>query len=447
MTRRSSVSLAAVLVIALAVAGVISAGSSSTNSAQVPNAFTVGSPIESTAFYCTGLSDASGGASGVVRMVNTASTARALTIDVGSNTGQIKQIQHEVGAYGVWSLNPATVVPGGSFGVGVTVTGGGVFGAEVTDSGTALAPCVASGVTQWYGAGFNTTVGSKTFISIYNPTSTAAVLNITTDSSSGYSAPARFQGLAIGGHSQVEIDLGSEIVNAVNVGVHVGVLRGSVVVTGVQLSGSLASFNPGVGSASAAAVFPLVTTVSGATAQIRVANPGATSATVTFKISLDAFSIHDETLTVSPYSSAIETITPNSAIPAHGYAMVRMSSTTPVYVALATGAGSDIALSSPGTPTSNYLVGDFAKVGFDGAVVTNTSSSALTVHFASAVGEAATASAPLDAGATAAISSLFASTLRATYVFVTASSPALLVTLTLPSRPAGQLVVAPLDGR
>ena len=447
MMHRWSSSLFAVLAIALAGVGLVSAAASSTNSANVPNAFTVATPIESSAFYCTGLSNASGGAEGTVRMVNTASTARALTIDVGSNTGPVKQIQREIGAYGVWSFNPANVVSGDSYGVAVTVEGGGVFGSEVTDSGTAVAPCVANGVTQWYGAGFNTTVGSKAYISFYNPTSTAAVLNISTDSPSGYAAPARFQGLAIGPHAQVEIDLGSQIVNTQNVGVHVDVLRGAVVINGVQLSGSLASFSQGVSSASTTMVFPLVTTTSGATAQIRVSNPGATSATVTFDFALDAFSIPSESVTVSPYSSAIETVTPNSAIPAHGYAVVHVHSNAPVYAALATGDGSDIALSSPGVPSSNYLVGDFANRGFDGAVVTNTSTSSLSLHFANAVGSSTPVSGQLAPGATASISSMYASSLHGAYVFVTGSSANLLVTLTLPSRPAGQLVVAPLDGR
>ena len=447
MTRRSPVPLLVVLVVALAGVGAISAVSSSANSPDAPNAFTISAPIESTAFYCTGLSNASGGVGGVVRMVNTTSSARALTIEVGSNTGQIRQIQREIGAYGVMSINPAAVVSGESFGVGVTITGGGVFASEVTDSSTAVAPCDSHGVTQWFGAGFNTTVGSKAYISLYNPSSTAAVLNISTDSPAGYSAPARFQGLAIGAHAQAEINLGTQIVNSQNVGVHVDVLRGALVINGVQLSGSLVSFNPGMTDVVNDAVFPLVTTVSGARAQIRVANPGSTPATVTFSVSLASFSIPPQTLTVGAYSSAAETITPNSAIPAHGYAVVHMRSTAPVYAALATGAGSDIALSSPGTPTSNYLVGDFAKVGFDAAAVTNTSTSSLTLHFANAVGSSAGGTVRLGAGQTATISSLFPPALHGTYVFVTASAPALLVSLTLPSRPAGQLVVSPLDGR
>ena len=445
--RRSQSALLAVLSLALIGVGAISAVSSSTNSADVPNAFTIAAPIESTAFYCTGLSSARGGVEGVVRMINTSSTARALTVEVGSNTGQIKQIQHEIGPYTVWSINPVSVVPGDSYGVSVTVSGGGVFGSEVTSSGAALAPCVSNGVTQWYGAGFNTVVGSKALISIYNPSSTAAVLNISTDSPSGYSAPARFQGLAIGAHSQAEVNLGSQIVNAQNVGVHVDVLRGDVVINGVEQSGSLASFNTGMSDVVTGATFPLVTTVVGATAQVRVANPGSTPATVTFAVSLGTFSIPHQSITVSPFSSTAVTFTPNSAIPAHGYAVVRMRASVPVYAALATGSGAAVALSSPGTPTTDYLVGDFAKVGFDAAVVTNTSTTSLSLHFASANGSSSTASGQLGAGQTAAISSYFATTLRGNYIFVTASSPSLLVSLTLPTRPAGQLVVAPLDGR
>jgi len=135
------------------------------------------------------------------------------------------------------------------------------------------------GITNWFAAGFDTTVGSSAILSVYNPTETPAVFNVSTFSSSGYVAPQRFQGYAVAAHSQAEIDLGTEIVDLSDVGVHVRVLRGTLDIVGLQKSGPTVSYNTGVEQALTTAIFPLVTTANNATAQIRFSNPGPTRRT------------------------------------------------------------------------------------------------------------------------------------------------------------------------
>ena len=49
----------------------------------------------------------------------------------------------------------------------------------------------------------------------------------------------------MGAHAQVELNLGTQIVNTTNVGVHVHVLRGALDIVGVQQSGSTVSLNAG----------------------------------------------------------------------------------------------------------------------------------------------------------------------------------------------------------
>jgi hypothetical protein len=271
-------------------------------------------------------------------------------------------------------------VHGDYFGVGAQVSGGGVVGVEVTRDHTSEAPCISTGITNWFAAGFDTTVGSSAILSVYNPTATPAVFNVSTFSSSGYVAPAKFQGYAVGAHSQAEINLGTEIVDLRDVGVHVRVLRGTLDIVGLQQSGPTVSFNTGVTEAATTALFPLVTTANNATAQIRFSNPGPTPANVTLAVTLAPYHVPNQTLTVPPYGSAVATITPNPAIPAASYASVAMSSSQPVIAALATGTGDDVALSAPGSPEPEVLVGDFTGHGFDEATLTNTSSRSITVN-------------------------------------------------------------------
>jgi hypothetical protein len=356
-------------------------------------------------------------------------------------------------AYQQYGFDPDVEIGGDYFGVGAQVSGGGVVGVEVAKGHTSEAPCISTGVTSWFASGFDTTVGSSAVLSVYNPTATPAVFNVSTFSASGYVAPAKFQGYAVGPHSQAEINLGTAIVDLQNIGVHVRVLRGSLDIVGLQQSGSTVSIDPGVSQPSTSAIFPLVTTANNATAQIRFANPGPTSIHVTLAVSLAPYHVPNQTLTLAPYGSAVASITPNSAIPAASYASVSMSASAPVVATLATGSGDDVALSAPPSSEPEYLVGDFTGDGFDAATLTNTSSHAIslsistlpisrTVHVSNTIVH-------LDGDTTESVKSALPglTDLRGVVMIVKASRPTLVVTLTLPTRPAGMTVVSGLDGR
>jgi hypothetical protein len=389
-----------------------------------------------------------------VILINTTNKSHEITIDHVSNLG-VGSFSNEMtlGAFEQFGFDPSTRVRGDYFGVGAQVSGGGVVGVEVTKDRTSEAPCISTGITNWFAAGFDTTVGSSAILSVYNPTATPAVFNVSTFSQSGYVAPQRFQGYAVAAHSQAEINLGIAIVDLRDVGVHVRVLRGSLDIVGLQKSGPTVSYNTGVEEPSTSALFPLVTTANNATAQIRLANPGPTPANVTLKVTLAKYHVPIQTVTVPPYGSAVASITPNSAIPAAGYASVAMSSSQPVIAALATGTGKGVALSAPPSPQLEYLVGDFTGRGFDQAVLTNTSSRSISISItrlsrnggAQSIGSQLRVAGDTTESVRSAAPSL--ANHRGVVMIVTASRPSLIVTLTLPTRPAGMTVVSGLDGR
>jgi hypothetical protein len=162
-------------------------------------------------------------------------------------------------------------------------------------------------------------------------------------------------------------------------------------------------------------------------------------------------------VSVPPYGTAIATLTPNPAIPAAGYATVAMHASEPVIASLATGSGNDIALTAPEQPESEFLIGDFTGLGFDAAALTNTSSHTLSVSYTmleptQAANGSATATyggTRLSADATSQLRTDFPAltSLRHVLLVVSASRPALLVTLTSPTTPAGTTMLAALDGR
>jgi hypothetical protein len=172
---------------------------------------------------------------------------------------------------------------------------------------------------------------------------------------------------------------------------------------------------------------------------------------VTVNVSLPPFTVTPLTLTVAPFTSGVVVLTPNPAIPAHGYASVSMTSSEPVIPTLATGAGSGIALSPALVPAKTFLLADFAGRGYDAATVTNTSSRTIGVTFSvEAKGSlpGPTGTIRLDADTTSSILGLFSgvTTFTGTTLLITASKAALLVSATLPTSPKGVTVVSPLYG-
>jgi hypothetical protein len=438
-----------VLASALVLVGVVSSLSKTPNPSSLPGGLGVAPNAESTALYCTGLSGDVGPLEGHVIFLNTTDAVRSVLVEVVNDLGQRAQVSVKVAAHATQLVSPITLLKGHSYALEAQVTGGGVVAQEVTRTGMAEVPCTSTGVTNWYGAGFDTLVGSSGELSIYNPTAAPADFNVAAYTAAGYSAPAPFQGLSVGAHSQMELNLGTQIVNTTNIGVHVSVLRGSVTIVGVQKSGAVVSLASGATSLAKTMWLPRVTTVTNAAAEIRVANPGPLSANVTEHVALSPYTIAPQSVTVAPYSSGEVIITPNSAIPANGYAAVTLTSSQPVFSSLASGTSAGIALWSPQRPSRDFLVSDFSSHGFDAATVTNTSTRSITVRFTTVGAQSMTGTATLTGHSTQNILSLFRglSTLSATTLTVQSSAPVLLVTTTLPSTPKGVDVVAALDGR
>ena len=449
MASRSRPPLLVVLALLLVLAGLTTLVRSS-NVAPKTSSLSLSSNANSTALYCTGLSGTTGSTVGHFTLLNTTDVTRQLNVQVVSDKGVTSLTSIKLGPHGDKEVVPQSEVKGSSFAVAVQVNGGGVVGEEVADS-SAEAPCVSSGTTNWYASGFDTTVGSTAGLSIYNPTATPAVFYIVTYSPSGYSAPAPFQGLAVGAHDQTVINLGSQIVNTADIGVRVRVLRGSIVINGVQESGSVTSFAQGQRTLTRSAWFPAVTTVNNARSQIRVVNPSSESVEVVANVMVANYTVAPQDLTIAPYASGDIVITPNSAIPAAGYASVRVKASAPVSMSLVTGSTLGSALSSLVAPSDDFIVADFTGKGFDAANVTNTSSRTLKVTFTTIPGPRGhkqTGEVQLAPEATERVLSVFGalSTLKGQTLLVTGSRSALLVSLTLPTTPAGVVVVSPLDG-
>ncbi|NNN08837.1 MAG: hypothetical protein HKL85_06535 [Acidimicrobiaceae bacterium] len=447
--RKSGLPLVATVVVGIALAGVISAKDSVSN--PVPNPGVTGPSAQSSALYCTGLTNAKGDLRGIVTFINTTSAKRQVVVHaVATNAAAAVATAFTLGPYARQVVTPTNLLVGGTYALAAQIDGGGVSAEQVVTRYGTQAPCVNEGVTTWYASGFDTTVGSAAILSIYNPTATAAVFNVTTFSPGGFLSPAPLQGVSVGPHAVLTLDLGSAIVATQNFGVQVNVLRGSLVIVGDQISRDTSSLNYGTSLLATSGTFPLVTTAKGSVAQVRIANPGPAPAKVTFTVKIKKFVVAPQSVAVAPYSSAMVSVTPNTAIPAAGEASLTMTSTQPVDATLATGTKNGLTLSPMGVAMSRAVLSDVTGGGFAQATVTNTSNAPTTVTWALLHHGSinSTGLTPLGAGQTVSLGQALGgrAKLQGATLVLTSATPVLAVNAILTTFPYGVTMAASLNG-
>jgi hypothetical protein len=428
------------------IAGSVAATLLSHPSNSVSTPVAVGPNVQSSALYCTGLTNAAGGLHGVVAFVNTTSHPRHVIARVtatGAKTAN--STTFVLGAHGRFLLQPDALVHGTTYAVAAQILGGGVDAGEVVTTEGVSAPCSSAGTTSWYGAGFDTTVGSKALLVIYNPTATASVFNIFTFSNAGYQAPAPLQGITVGPHAVITVNLGTYVVATGNVGVQVQVLRGSLVVAGDQLSGSVASMLSGSGHLDTRAPFALVTVARGAHTQIRISNPNPAPVSVGVTIHQSGFSLAPQTVAVPAFGTAKVVLAPNTAIAPTGLVSVVGNSTAPVSWSLSTGTSHGLLVSGLPLPGKEDVLSDVTGQGYSAAMIMNDSSTSERVGWRLFRAGRVVRSGywNLPARSTQSLGQLLGrrSELTNASLVVEASRPVIAMTATLPSHPLGIAVV------
>jgi len=429
--------LAVVLGAALVLTAIVSTFFTGSNPSQFAAGTQEASYAESTGLHCSGLT------SSAVTFFNTTSDSHKISVTWITSSGSTGSATSKLAAHAVWRVSEFG--KGSVFAAEAQINGGGVV-ASVDGANGLQSSCSSVGTTSWYGAGFDTKVGSTGELSIYNPTATAAVFNVSTFTVKGFIAPASFQGLSVGAHKLLVLDLGSQLVNTSNIGVHVKVLRGSLEILGIQKSGNSVSYYSGQNQASQQNWFPLVTTENKAAAQLRFANPTANPISVTVKISLPPYSVEPQSVIVAPFNVDAITITPNTAIPASGFAFVSSSSSAPLLTTLALGTSKGIMLNAPATPLSSLLLANFNASPVSKVVITNVSKQSVTVNSSLLTGSKSASRGSkflLKAGETVQVNLLNE---QAGQIFSTEKN-VLLVTSAFTTAPAGIALLSNLNSR
>jgi Family of unknown function (DUF5719) len=293
----------------------------SAGSSAAPSAL-VGAPdAESSAWYCTGATVASGTAPGSLVLTNTTRAPVGVDITAVSDSGALVHAAVGVPADGVVSPSVPSPSTGSWQADTVTVAGGGVAVSQSVDnsSGWSVAPCQSSTSATWYFAGGTTADSDGLFVSLLNPTSTPVVVDLSFITPTGAVHPINYQGVVLQPGQLVVENVASEVQNVSTVSTVVAARTGRVVASELQsFSGSSSGLSvvPGVAQPSPHWAIPQSEETSGGSSEIDVFDPGSSPEAVRVNLRLSSGPLAPLSETVAPGATWVIATNKQTRIPA-----------------------------------------------------------------------------------------------------------------------------------
>lgn len=203
--------------------------------APVPLSSVAPVSVESSAWYCAG-GTPTGSAAAAIELVNTTSRPAQAVISAVSDTGVRDRVGVRIPADAQVSEAPGDLVKGNFVAATVEVDGGGVLVTESVSGsdGWSEASCSRSTASTWYFASGSTVNGGTLAVSLYNPTSTEAVVDMSFVTPAGVAQPQPFQGIVIPPGSLAVEEVDRYVQDARSVSTIVSARAGSVVASALQ---------------------------------------------------------------------------------------------------------------------------------------------------------------------------------------------------------------------
>lgn len=254
---------------------------------------TAAATAASSSWYCTGGSSAPENlATATIYLTDTAARPVAGTATVVSDAGTTATVPVSVPARSEVALSPSGAVSTGYWlAARIDLNGGGVVATQAVagPSGWAEAPCAAVTSPTWYFASGATGGGHDLFVSLYNPTTTSAVVDLAFVTPGGVQQPAPFEGIIVPPGQVVVAGVGAYVQRQGTVSTSVVARTGQVVADVLETdSGSLQGMSLRLGSPAPVAAWSLPRTVdvTGGSDVLDVFNPtgGAQRVTVSFDL-------------------------------------------------------------------------------------------------------------------------------------------------------------------
>jgi hypothetical protein len=251
-----------------------------------------------TSWYCAGGTTGFGAqANTTIYVTNTGTHAVAGSVSTSVYTGKAPASSHQtisVPANGTVAVNPGINAPEGYGATTLTFAGGGIGVTQAASGpdGWSTVPCASVSSANWYFATGATTAGNQLILSLYNPTSTDAVANVSFNTDAGVIQPQLYQGLVVPAGQEVVENVGSYVQNRPTIATVVSAQSGQIVADQLQLNTTTGKSGLSL-ALGAPAVHPdwyfgqtTNPSASGSAVSFLLSNPGPTAETAMIAIGL-----------------------------------------------------------------------------------------------------------------------------------------------------------------
>ncbi len=195
------------------------------------------STVESSAWYCAGgTSEGGSTAAATLQLLNTTDRPARATLSAVSDTGRHASEPVTVPPRAQVAEVPGSLVGGNFVAATVELAQGGVLVTETVDGplGWSATSCSRSTATSWYFASGSTVNGGTLAVSLYNPTTTVAVVDMTFATPSGVEQPQPFEGIVVAPGALAVEPVDRYVQDARSVSTIVSVRTGAVVAAALQ---------------------------------------------------------------------------------------------------------------------------------------------------------------------------------------------------------------------
>jgi len=206
-----------------------------------PISSVVPASVESSAWYCAGGTSALGStAATTVNLVNTGRQPVAGTMTAVSDAGKTKTMAIRIPGRSQSVEVPGLLVGGNLVATTVDLHGGGVLVTEsvVGALGWSESPCSRSTAPEWYFASGSTVHADTLTLSLFNPATTDAVVDMTFVTPAGVSQPQPFEGIVVAPGALVTEHVDAYVQDAASVSSIVQARTGAVVAAELQTESS-----------------------------------------------------------------------------------------------------------------------------------------------------------------------------------------------------------------
>lgn len=196
---------------------------------------------QASSWYCAGgTTGFNAQANTTIYVTNTGAATVPGAVSTTVNTGKASVATRQtisVPARSTIAVDPGIFAPGGYGASTLTFAGGGIGVSQVAagPDGWTTAPCASATSADWYFASGATTAGSQLVLTLYNPTSTEAVANVSFDTDAGVLTPQLYQGLVVPAGQTVIENVGDYVQNRPTVATVVSAQSGQIVADQLQL--------------------------------------------------------------------------------------------------------------------------------------------------------------------------------------------------------------------